>query len=174
MSLPVEFNSLVEEYAERIFNHAYRLIGNREDAEEATMDVFMRIHRGLSDFRGEAQLSTWIWRITTNACLTRREKKKAQMILLDVEKLQDRLPDVEKNSNPEELFIEREAREELARSIAELPEQEAAAITLFYLEGMKYGEIATILNLPPGTVATALHRGRERLRKKMCGERTKL
>jgi RNA polymerase sigma-70 factor (ECF subfamily) len=174
LSSPVEFSSIVEQYAERIFNHAYRLIGNREDAEEATTDVFVRIHHGLCNFRGDAQLSTWIWRITTNVCLTRRAKKKIQMSSLDAEELYENLADSGKDSNPEDVLVEQEAREELARSIAALPELEAAAITLFYLEGMKYEEIAVTLNLPPGTVATALHRGRERMRKRTYGDRRQL
>ena len=145
------------------------MLGNREDAEEATMDVFMKIHRGLADFRGDAQLSTWIWRITTNVCLSRRSKMKEQTVSAGTENAEDVIADLDPMSNPDELLLKEEMREELARSIAKLPEQEAAAMTLFYLEGMKYEEIAAVLGMPMGTVATAVHRGRERLRKKMYG-----
>jgi len=164
-----EFNALVGEYFERVYNHAYRMLGNRENAEEATMDVFLKIHKGLSDFRGDAKLSTWIWRITVNVCLSRRSKKEAETILTDADAPEDTI--VDPSMNPEEYFIKEETREELARRIAELPEQEASAIALFYLEGMTYEEIAAILSAPAGTVATALHRGRERLRRKLSAER---
>jgi RNA polymerase sigma-70 factor, ECF subfamily len=168
-----QFNILVQEYSERVYNHAYRMLGNREDSEEATMDVFMKIHHGLAGFRGDAQLSTWIWRITTNVCLSRRAKKKEQTISAETENVEDVIADLDPVSNLETVFLKEETREELAGSIAELPRQEAAAITLFYLEEMKYEEIATILAVPMGTVATAIHRGRERLRKKMHGERVR-
>ncbi len=164
-----EFDALVRDYSERVYNHVYRMLGNREDAEEATMDVFMKIHRGLADFRGDAQLSTWIWRITTNVCLSRRSKMKEQTVSAGTENAEDVIADLDPMSNPDELLLKEEMREELARSIAKLPEQEAAAMTLFYLEGMKYEEIAAVLGMPMGTVATAVHRGRERLRKKMYG-----
>jgi RNA polymerase sigma-70 factor (ECF subfamily) len=169
-----QFNALVQEYSERVYNHAYRMLGNREDAEEATMDVFLKIHHGLADFRGDAQLSTWIWRITTNACLSRRAKRREQTISVESENVEEVMADLDPASNPEEVFLKEEMREALAYSIAELPEQEAAAITLFYLEGMKYEEIATILGVPMGTVATSVHRGRERLRKKMHAERVRI
>jgi RNA polymerase sigma-70 factor (ECF subfamily) len=168
-----QFNDLVREYSERVYNHAYRMLGNREDSEEATMDVFMKIHHGLADFRGDAQLSTWIWRITTNVCLSRRAKRREQAVSVETENAEEIIPDLDPMSNPEMIFLKQETREQLAGSIAELPEQEAAAITLFYLDGMKYEEIATILGVPMGTVATAVHRGRERLRKKMYAERVR-
>ncbi len=169
----MDFDSIVEHFAERIFNQALRVLGNREEAEEATSDVFMRIHRGLGDFRGESQLSTWIWRITTNVCLTSKARKRVHMVSLDAGEFRDDPPDDKRNSNPEERFLAEEVGEELAGLIAELPDQEASAIAFFYLQEMKYDEIAVIMEIPTGTVATLLHRGRERLRKRICGERIK-
>ena len=167
----VQLSALVRQYSDRVYNHAYRMLGNREEAEEATMDVFLKIHKGLADFRGDAQLSTWIWKITANVCLSRRATKRVQTVFRESEEIEESVVDMDPVSNPEEFLMKEESRERLARLIAELPDQEAAAITLFYLEEMKYEEIAAILGLPSGTVATALHRGRERLRRKMIGER---
>jgi RNA polymerase sigma-70 factor (ECF subfamily) len=164
-----EFNVLVGQYSERVYNHAYRMLGNREDAEEATMDVFLKVHKGLSDFRGDAKLSTWIWKITVNVCLSRRSKRKSEMVITEADNPEETI--VDPSLNPEEWYIKEEAREELARRIAQLPEQEATAVALFYLEGMNYGEIAAILSAPPGTVATALYRGRDKLRRKLSLER---
>ncbi len=171
--VPTDFDSIVEHFAERIFNQALRVLGNREDAEEAATDAFMRIHRGLSDFRGESQLSTWIWRITANVCLTRKARRRVQMVSLDAGEFRDDPRYGEPDSNPEERFLAQEGGEELAGLIAELPDQEASAIALFYLQEMKYNEISAILQIPPGTVATLLHRGRERLRKRIHSERKK-
>jgi RNA polymerase sigma-70 factor (ECF subfamily) len=169
----MDFDSIVGHFAERIFNQALRVLGNREDAEEAVTDVFMRIHRGLSDFRGESQLSTWIWRITANVCLTRKAGKRVHMVSLDAGEFRDDPRDDELDSNPEERLFAQAEGERLASLIAELPDQEALAIALFYLQEMKYNEISAILQIPSGSVATLLHRGRERLRKRIHGERKK-
>jgi RNA polymerase sigma-70 factor (ECF subfamily) len=156
-----EFNKLVENYAQDVYTHAHRMLGSREEAEEAAQDVFVRIHRSLAGFQGRARISTWIWRITTNVCLTRREvRRKSITVPLDEEaatRVSDESPD------PECSFIVREERDRLGRLIASLPDREAAAITLYYIEGMDYKEIAGILDIPAGSVATALHRGREHL-----------
>jgi RNA polymerase sigma-70 factor (ECF subfamily) len=159
-----DFDMTVDEFAEKIFNHAYRMLGSREDAEEATQDVFLKIHRGLADFRDQSRISTWIWRITTNVCLTRRAKKSPMTMSLNGKGEEHVIVDENRQSNPEKLFVAQEDRERLARFIAKLDPTEASAITLFYLQEMGYEEIARILDMPMGSVATALHRGREKLR----------
>ena len=167
-----EFNKLVEDYAPGVYTHAHRMLGSKEEAEEAAQDVFLRIHRSLAGFQGRAKISTWIWRITTNVCLTRREmQRKSVTVSLDEESA-ERVPD--ESPDPECSFIVREERDRLGRLIASLPDREAAAITLYYIEGMDYKEIAGILDIPPGSVATALHRGRERLAGKLSDMKERL
>jgi len=165
-ALPPEgdFEAIVSEFAEKVYNHALRMLGDPLDAEEATSDVFLRIHRSLETFRHEAKLSTWIWKITTNVCLSSRGKKKVQTLSVEAENVSKILADHTSESNPEESYLQRERREELGRLISRLPPREAAAIMLHYMEGMDYSEISSILEIPMGSVATALHRGRERLR----------
>lgn len=164
MTFHADFESIVDQFSERVYNHAYRMLGNREDAEEATQDVFLRVYRGLSEFRGDAQFSTWIWRITVNVCLTLRGKKKPETVALETEEYEDCFKDTGVSSNPQTLLMEQEQKEALGKIISKLPAREAAAISLFYLDDMGYEEIAEVMNIPPGSVATALHRGRERLR----------
>ena len=143
-----KFNRLVEDYAQGVYAHAHRMLGSREEAEEAAQDVFLRIHRSLAGFGGRAKISTWIWRITTNVCLSRREaQRKSMTVPLDegaAAEVSDESPD------PECSFIVREEKDRLGRSIASLPDREAAAITLYYIEGMDYKEIAAILDMPAG------------------------
>ena len=74
--MQTRFKRLVEEHQNAVSNQAYRMLGSREEAEEATQDVFMRVYRGLSAFRSESKLSTWIYRITTNVCISRLRLKK--------------------------------------------------------------------------------------------------
>lgn len=159
-----DFEAIVNEFAEKVYNHALRMLGEPLDAEEATSDVFLRIHRSLETFRHEAKLSTWIWKITSNVCLSHHRKKKLETLSVESENLSEILADPGSESNPEESYLQREKQEELARLISRLPPREAAAITLHYMEGLDYSEIASILEIPIGSVATALHRGRERLR----------
>lgn len=160
-----EINRIVEEYARGVYTHAHRMLGSREEAEEAAQDVFLRIYRSLGGFKGRAKISTWIWRITTNVCLSRRESmSKSMTTSLDADgaaEVSDESPD------PEHSFIVREEGDRLGRLIASLPDREAAAVTLYYIEGMDYKEIAGVLDIPAGSVATALHRGRERLAGKL-------
>jgi RNA polymerase sigma-70 factor (ECF subfamily) len=167
VNIEKEYNALVTQYTEKVFNHACRILGNREDAEEATYDVFLRVYYGLKDFRGEAQLSTWIWRITVNLCLSRKRKKNIPTQTLNDDPSSLSFSDTTLEANPELWTQHHERREYLTDMISTLPEREAAVITLFYLEGMGYEEIAEILQIPSGSVATALHRGRERLHKLM-------
>jgi RNA polymerase sigma-70 factor (ECF subfamily) len=169
-----EFNIIVKEFAERVYNHAYRMLGSREDAEEATQDVFLKIHRGLNNFRGDAKLSTWIWRITTNVCLTRCSVKSNSSSSIE-NNLIEKITDDSRTANPENVFLDREDHGDLADLIKKLSPKEAATITLFYLEEWNYNEISNILEIPMGSVATLLHRGREKLRTMMIkSERVKL
>lgn len=154
-----EFNQVVQEYAVSVYNHAHRMVGSREDAEEATQDVFRKVHAGLAGFRGEAKLSTWMWRITANVCLTRLAARRMETVPIEGEPaLGDGSPD------PERQLIDQEECRCLAKLISALDPREASAINLFYYEGLRYHEIAEILSVPEGTVATLLHRGREKLR----------
>ncbi len=161
MLFSTSFENIVDQYSHRVYNHAYRVLGNREQAEEATQDVFLKIYRSLNSFRGESAISTWIWRITANTCITHASKSRPEILPLDIDAM-DSISDGE--PNPEQELIRHEVHNEIADAIGRLPFREATAITLFYLEGMDYNEISTILEIPAGSVATALHRGRERLR----------
>jgi RNA polymerase sigma-70 factor (ECF subfamily) len=150
------------------------MLGSREDAEETTQDVFMRILNSLDDFRGDSSLATWIWRITTNVCLTRRKKKSIASVSLD--NIEFDPPDgrIEDCSRQERSFLARERSEIITRCISLLSPTESAVITLFYLEELSYEEISVILKMPVGTVSTALHRGRQRLGELLREEKEEL
>lgn len=157
------FKDIVDLYSGRVFSLAFKMLGTRTDAEEATQDVFMRVYSSLKDFRGDSSLSTWIWRITTNVCLSRRKKKGLDPVSIDDREIDPPDGGVADFSRQEKSVYARERREILDECIALLPRNEAAVVTLFYLEQLSYDEIADILKIPAGTVSTALHRGRQRL-----------
>jgi RNA polymerase sigma-70 factor (ECF subfamily) len=159
-----EFNAIVKQFSKSIYNHAFYMLGNHEAAEDATYDAFLKIHRGLESFRGESELSTWIWRITTNVCLTVRAKKRLPTISIEDELDAECALAVSDNTSPHDVVARKETRQQLDQLIARLPDKEGTALTLYYFEEMNYKEIADVMKIPAGSVATALHRGRERLR----------
>ncbi len=157
------FKDIVSLYSGRVFNLALKMLGSREDAEEAAQDVFMRVYSSLNDFRGDSSLSTWIWRITANVCLTRRKKKSLGAVSLDDSEIDPPDGTAGNSSRQEKSVYARERREILDECIALLPPNEAAVVALFYLEELSYEEISDVLKVPIGTASTALHRGRQRL-----------
>lgn len=157
------FKDIVNLYSERVFNLALRMLGNREEAEEATQDVFMRVLRSIDKFRGDSGLGTWIWRIATNVCLTRRKKKNILAVSLDAIDVDPPDGKIERNSRQERSLFARERTDIIQHYISLLPPGESAVITLFYLEELSYEEISDILKMPVGTVSTSLHRGRQKL-----------
>ncbi len=158
------FKDIVDMYSAQVYNHALSLLRSREDAEEATQDVFLKISKAIELFRGDAKLSTWIWRITANVCYTRLAKKR-----IDSESIDEFVSAVE---DPHSLSAEidrKESRRLIDEALASVPQQQASILLLYYFEGISYKEIAAVFNIPEGTVAIQLHRGRERLRKQLCG-----
>ena len=168
------YEDIVSLHSERVYNLALRMLGNREDAEEATQDVFVRVFQSMDNFRGDSSLSTWIWRITTNVCITRRKKKNIDAISLDNVEIDPPDGRIEDCSRQEKSLYRRERSKLINTCISLLPPNESAAITLFYLEGLSYEEISEILKLPIGTVSIALHRGRRRLGEMLKGKKEEL
>lgn len=154
------FREIVHRYSPQVYRHALSLLRTHEDAEEAVQDVFLRIHRALPQFRGDARITTWIWRITVNVCLTRLEKKR-----LPIQSLDDDPPEIAADDTPLTELLRTDTREVLESAMTRIPPAQASALLMFYGEGMNYREIADVLGVPDGTVATLLFRGRERLRR---------
>lgn len=154
------FREIVDHYAPQVYRHALSLLRTHEDAEEAAQDVFLRIHRALPQFRGDAKLTTWIWRITVNVCLTRLKKKR-----LPTRSLDDDPPEITADETPLTELLSRNTREQLESAMTKIPPAQASALLMYYTEGLSYREIAEVLGVPDGTVATLLFRGRERLRR---------
>ena len=79
-----EFLQIYDEYKDSVYNQAYRILGTKEDAEEAVQDVFMRIYRSYGKFEGRAKLSSWIYRIAFNVCMSKVSQKKKNILLLNL------------------------------------------------------------------------------------------
>lgn len=150
------FDQLVGAYQDRIYQAAFRITGNREDAWDAAQDAFIRGYQGLRAFRGEAGFGTWLYRIAVNAALdiVRRRGRAAHDL--------DPLWAAPDDTAGEALRHDVQAR--VHQAIAGLPPEARAIVVLRDLQGLSYGEIAQVLRVPLGTVRSRLARARESLR----------
>lgn len=173
MNKAAEFRTILAAYQNRVYNQAYRMLGNREDAEEATQDIFLNVYRSIDEFRGESAVTTWLFRITSNVCISRLRKKTLTIASLD-EPFDDsdngrNLGDIitDDNGNPADILESDEAKEVIRAKVGELPPEWAMAISLYHFDDLSYDEIAEIMNIPKATVATYIFRGRKMLAQKL-------
>ena len=155
------FRELVDQYKGLVFALVARSIPNRARAEELAQDVFLKVHKGLPYFRGDARLSTWIYRIVVNA-LSQERPELATVSLDDVQDDEDRLR--RQPGADDRAFGDVVLRDRLQKAIERLPIQYQVLINGHYMKGMRYEELAAALDLPMGTVKTHLHRAKRRLR----------
>jgi RNA polymerase sigma factor (sigma-70 family) len=162
------FSVLVDRYKDRAFALACRLLGNREEAEEMLQDAFVKAYRSLADFRGESRFGTWFYRIVYNACMTRVSRRQGGAASLDDPETIGGECTIASDDRDALETIEKEERcEILDAELQKLPEKFRAVLVLFYVQGQKYEEIASILNLPLSTVKTHLFRARALLRNRV-------
>ncbi|GAB4562124.1 MAG: sigma-70 family RNA polymerase sigma factor [Anaerolineae bacterium] len=160
------FNQLVLRYQGLAYNVAYRILGDPDQAADATQDSFVKAYRSLSSFRGGA-FKSWLLRIVTNTCYDmlrsrqRRPTSSLDDLLVDPEHASLLTHDEE---GPEAFALRLELGELIARGIAELPEDQRVTLVLADIEGLSYQEIAEITNVQLGTVKSRLSRARARLR----------
>jgi len=166
-----QFEAIVREHQQKVFRTLTRLTGSREHVEDLAQEVFLRLYRGLEHFRGDAQLSTYLYRITLNVAQDewkrrRKERENIAAPMYDKDAEQDDWienmpqPDaVDAQSNLEQKQMWQAVDEELLQ----LSEPERAVIVLYHQEECGYEQIAATLKMPVGTVRTHLHRGREKL-----------
>lgn len=167
------FDELMARYETRVYNLAYRLLGNAEDASDIAQETFLRVYRAMSRFRGHSTLHTWIHRIVVNLCLDEIKKKKRQPCLVQeaafdeesAESLIERIPD--ETADPEAWALSQERQLIVRQAIASLPPHHRSVLVLFDLEGLTYQEIAEVLQISVGTVKSRLNRARLALKEKM-------
>lgn len=158
------FEELVRAYQHRVFGVAVRMLGNRAEAEDLAQEVFLRVHRSIADFRGEAKLSTWLYAIASRLCLNRLASGERHRIREGEETLM-RLPSADAGAAETLERGERDAA--LSQAIASLPDERRIVVVLRDVEGLSYEEIARALDLEPGTVRSRLHRARLDLKDKL-------
>ena len=157
------FEELVIAHQHRVFGVALRMLGNRAEAEEIAQEVFVRAHRAIGEFRGEARLGTWLYGIASRLCLNRlaspHRRLRGETTALD--SVASPAPDAAASAERAELDAA------LRQAIAELPDERRIVVLLRDVEGLSYEEIAEALSLEPGTVRSRLHRARMDLKAKL-------
>jgi RNA polymerase sigma-70 factor (ECF subfamily) len=173
----LDFQQIFKDYQPRILRYLTRLTGKYE-AEDLSQDVFIKVERGLKNFRGESKLSTWIYRIATNTAVDRMRNPSfkyiasggftSEPIQKDDSDTEDKdLFTGEKVESTDQQFVRKEMNSCIRNFIENLPENYKTVVILSELEGLKNKEIAEILNLSLDTVKIRLHRARAQLRKKL-------
>ena len=156
------FARLVERHHRAVFGLVVRTIGDRARAEELTQEVFLRVFRGLKYFRGQARLSTWIYRIAVNVCSQDRARHRPEVPLEGPVSWERPAPDP---GGLDRAFDAIELRDRLSKALARLPPRERLLVTGHYLHDVQYDALAEALDIPLGTVKTHLFRAKARLRK---------
>lgn len=156
---------LVEPHDRALRALAFRLLGDRDRMDDVLQIAYVKAHRALPTFRGEAGLGTWLYRIVYNACLDELRRAgragHAEQVPLEVLDRQPQLPVGAPRTDPAATAV---LRVELASALASLSPELRAAVLLVDAEGMPYDEAAEVLGVPRGTLASQVHRARARLR----------
>ena len=159
------WDEIVRQHSHRVFRLAYRLTGNRHDAEDLTQEVFVRVFRSLASYQ-PGTFEGWLHRITTNLFLDQARRK--QRIRFDSlpddvgDRLAGHLP------TPDDGYADQLFDPDVELALAELPPDFRVAVVLCDIEGLSYEEIADVLDVKIGTVRSRIHRGRSRLRKALA------
>ncbi len=158
------FTTLVERHQQRVYHLCLRVLGNADDAADAAQDAFISALRKLSQFRGDARFTTWMHRVTVNACydiLRRRKRQPMLRAVLDDGPMPE--PGTPHPDHADEVVGTRSAAEALAL----IPEEFRVTLVLADVEDLPYEQISQILDIPVGTVKSRVHRGRLALAKTM-------
>jgi RNA polymerase sigma-70 factor (ECF subfamily) len=170
----VAFDRLYRDHVDRIYRFAQRLCGQVEDAQDLVQDTFLNAYRGLEGFRGDAQVSTWLYRIAARACLRLRRKRKGEPAReLSLEEFiptsegEFRLQVPTDGLTPEEALENKELKRALHQAIQKLPNKYRVVLVLRDMEGLTAKEVGTIMGLNERAVKSRLHRARLFVRREL-------
>jgi RNA polymerase sigma-70 factor (ECF subfamily) len=157
--------ALVDAYKDLVFGVISQVISDRAAVEDLAQEVFLKVHKGLPTFRGDAKLSTWIYRIVRNVCADASKRLRQTNASLDERDEEGRLR--REPAVADAAFEAMERRDRLEKAIACLSVEQRFLISAHYFAGQQYQELADIMDMPIGTVKTLLHRAKNRLRELM-------
>ncbi len=167
------FRFLVERYQKSVFRTAMGFLHDRDEAGDLSQDIFIQAYLSLARFRGESAFSTWLYRITLNACLNKTRKSPFQKIF----RLFENTPGADReiflssvdSTDPEDIMIRNENAELVRKALDSLPENQRIAIVLSKYDDLPQREIAEIMKTSEGAVESLLQRAKKNLREKLSG-----
>lgn len=170
------FETLIKTHQVVAYNVALRILGNPEDAKDAAQEALIKVFKSIKSFKVESQFSTWLYRIVVNTCndYLRKENRRSHLSLDQrIEAKEGDLGrEVSDDSMAPETVIEKsQLKERVQHAIQALPEQQRTVVVLRDIEGMSYEVIASMLDLPVGTVKSRINRGREALKQLLLENR---
>lgn len=166
------FAQLIDAHSEKIIQLAWRLIGNRSEAEEISQEAFLRLFKSLATFRGDSSVGTWLYRTTSRLAIDhlRREKLKRKLFFFrgeDDERSDPVELAVDPSASAQELLEAQETAKQVQQVLERLPARQKAVFVLRHQEGLPLKEIAAMLGLSEGTVKTHLHRAVSQFRNEL-------
>jgi RNA polymerase sigma-70 factor, ECF subfamily len=163
------FERLVRNHERNVFRLLYRMLGSREEAEDAAQEAFLSLHRHGHRFRRESRFSTFLYRVAANAALNRRRSRgraRAREIEL-AQRHASGAPIHVAPRDPEDATHGAEIQERVQAALQHLPDELRVAVVLYDIEGLSYKDIALALEIPEGTVKSRIHRARLGLRERL-------
>jgi len=166
------FKELFDSFSTLVYNVTYRMLQNKQDAEDVTQEVFFQAYKSLKHFRAESQLSTWLYRIAVNRSLNHERKRKLERWLsLDFEASEDSAVNSgypgTTEDGPDDAMEKKDVERIVQEAINSLPDQQRIAILLHRYEELSYEEIAKIMGVTVASVESRLHRAKQTLAKKL-------
>lgn len=168
----IAFEQLVYNYDRAVLSIAMRYVRDEDDAKDIYQEVFIRVFRGLKKFEFRSEFSTWIFRITTNVCLTYKSRKKEQIMVpledeIDDEKSYETIDIISRERSPEEETADNDLGLLIGNALDSLTTRQRITFVLKHYEGYKIREIAEMLNCKEGTVKKYLFDAVKNLKKKL-------
>lgn len=158
------FGVIVERYRSRVFNLAYRMLGDRDRADEAAQEVFVRAYTGLGSYRPSGSFSSWLLSIAANLCIDLlRQEPFAAVPIDNPEAVAKAVAGAA--SDPHAAYGRTETQQLTHNALGRLPDMQRLVIVLVHIHGMSYQQAAEVLGQPVGTVKSHAHRGRARLKR---------
>lgn len=163
------FERLISQYEKKVYNVAYRLTGNHEDAGDVAQEAFLRVYNSLPEFRGDSSFATWLFRIVNNACLDELRKRKRQRVTSLDESVEVDDGEVvrqfaDPSDGPEQALDRVELQRSVQESIMALDEEYRVVMVMRHMQGYSYNEIADTLGINIGTVKSRLNRAKHALK----------
>lgn len=158
------FEQLVRKYRNDVYALSYHYVRNREEAWDLSQEVFVKAHRGLKRFRGDASFKTWLLRITANQCKDFFKKRRLKTVTLETAD-GDTIDPPAAGQQPDERLASQELGEAIQQALQSLPEKHRSAIVLREFQGLSYEAMAEVMECSLGTVMSRLHHARKKMQK---------